>query len=217
MLELIRHFRTRLPDWVQDWLDILIPGLQIVIIIVLAWLLHGLLRRLLRRVGRHYDLPPKLMMPLLAITRWIIMVAAVLLVLGRLGVSADVLWGAFTGFAAVGAVAFFAAWSVLSNLFCALLIALVQPFRLGDDIEVLDSAEKPGAKGRVIDVNLLYVTLQEPGGQAASPRLLQIPNALVFQRVLRRWPGGTPASAADQRSSAAIGEGAGSASPAGDA
>ena len=73
-----------------------------------------------------------------------------------LGMSATVLWTAFTGFATVGAVAFFAAWSVLSNLFCALLIFTVGPFRLGDYIEVLDTAEKPGAKGRVVDINLLY-------------------------------------------------------------
>ena len=112
------------------------------------------------------------------------------LVLERLGVSAAVLWTAFTGFAAVGAVAFFAAWSVLSNLFCAMLIFVAQPLRLGDDIEVLDMAEKPGAKGRVIDINLLYITLREAGEAGEQDRLLQIPNALIFQRVVRRWPAG---------------------------
>ena len=92
----------------------------------------------------------------------------------------------------VGAVAFFAAWSVLSNLFCALLIFTVRPFRIGDHVEVLDTAEKPGAKGRVVDVNLLYTTLEEfntPPGSA----WIQIPNALIFQRVLRRWHGEPPA------------------------
>ena len=83
--------------------------------------------------------------------------------------------------------AFFAAWSVLSNLFCALLILTVQPFRVGDVVELLDTAEKPGAKGRVIDVNLLYTTLEE--GEGEHRQLLQIPNALIFQRVMRRWPG----------------------------
>ena len=107
-----------------------------------------------------------------------------------MGVSATVLWTAFTGFATVGAVAFFAAWSVLSNLFCALLIVIVGPFRLGDYIEVLDTAEKPGAKGRVIDINMLYTTLQDAHAPDGSPNLLQIPNSLIFQRVVRRWKGG---------------------------
>lgn len=194
MIEHLRLYRDRLPAWVRDWLDIIVPGVQIALIALVAWALNRLIRHALHRLERHYGLPPKLMVPLRGIARWVVTVAAGLLVLGRLGVSGEVLWTAFTGFAAVGAVAFFAAWSVLSNLFCALLIMAVQPFRLGDDIEVLDNAEKPGAKGRVKDINLLYTTLEE--GEGAQRRLLQIPNALIFQRVVRRWPGGGGAGAA---------------------
>ena len=194
MIDLIRLYRSRLPEWLQDWLDVLVPGLHIVLILAVAWLLNALFKRGLRRLGQHYSLPPKLQAALRGTVRWVITVAAALLVLGRLGVSAEVLWAAFTSFAAVGAVAFFAAWSVLSNLFCALLILTVQPFRLGDEVELLDTAEKPGAKGRVIDINLLYTTLEE--GEGEQRRLLQIPNALIFQRVMRRWPGGAPATGA---------------------
>src|SRR5690606_40782540 len=61
---------------------------------------------------------------------FLIWAAALLLVLQRLGVSGTVLWTAFTGFAAVAAVAFFAAWSVLSNIFCTMLILATRPFRL---------------------------------------------------------------------------------------
>src|SRR5690606_1183274 len=129
-----------------------------------------------------------------------------------LGVSGTVLWTAFTGFAAVGAVAFFAAWSVLSNIFCTVLILTTRPFRLYDHIEILENGEKPGLKGRVIDVNLVYTTLQEqredgekPGlnGRAVyvnrvyttlqeqredgSDTVLRVPNNLFFQRTVRRW------------------------------
>ena len=75
---------------------------------------------------------------------------------------------------------------MLSNLFCALLIFTVGPFRVGDTIELLDTAEKPGARGRVLDINLLYTTLEDSTVGAAGS-LLQIPNALIFQRVVRRW------------------------------
>ena len=198
LLELIRRRRASLPDWVQEWLDVLVPALQVALIVLAAWLLHWLLKRLVLRLARLYALPPAIVLPLRGVLRWLIIVATALLVLGRLGVSAEVLWTAFTGFAAVAAVAFFAAWSVLSNLFCALLIMVAQPFRLGDDVEVLDTAEKPGAKGRVVDINLLYTTLQEADG---GGRLLQIPNALFFQRVVRRWRGGM--AGADAASEAA--------------
>ncbi len=194
-----RSLTLYLPEWAQDWLEIIVPGGQIALILVAAWLLQNLLGRLLTRAGRHYQIPLELQMPIHGLMRWTIFAATLLLVLERLGVSATVLWTGFTGFATVGAVAFFAAWSVLSNLFCAFLIFTVGPFRLGDTIELLDTAEKPGAKGRVVDINLLYTTLED-ATRGQTGVLLQIPNALIFQRVLRRWepaiaPSSTPAPA----------------------
>jgi len=198
-----RSLTLYLPEWAQDWLEIIVPGVQIALILVAAWLLQNLLGRLLTRAGRHYQIPLELQMPIHGLMRWTIFAATLLLVLERLGVSAAVLWTGFTGFATVGAVAFFAAWSVLSNLFCAFLIFTVGPFRLGDTIELLDTAEKPGAKGRVVDINLLYTTLED-ATRGQTGVLLQIPNALIFQRVLRRWepaiaPSGIPAPAPQER------------------
>ena len=198
-----RSLTLYLPEWAQDWLEIIVPGGQIALILVAAWLLQNLLGRLLTRAGRHYQIPLELQMPIHGLMRWTIFAATLLLVLERLGLSATVLWTGFTGFATVGAVAFFAAWSVLSNLFCAFLIFTVGPFRLGDTIELLDTAEKPGAKGRVVDINLLYTTLED-ATRGQTGVLLQIPNALIFQRVLRRWepaiaPSGIPAPAPQER------------------
>src|SRR5690606_8349593 len=177
-----------LPLWAQEWFGILVPGLQIVLILIMAWALQRLLRRFIVRIGERYRLPMELLMPLRGMLSWLIMGSAVLMVLERLGVSATVLWTALTGFAAVAAVAFFAAWSVLSNLFCALLIFTAGPFRVGDQLEVLESADKPGVKGRVVDINLLYTTLEDVSEDSRGA-LLQIPNTLFFQKVVRRWRG----------------------------
>ena len=192
MASRIQLFKTRLPDWVHDWLEIIVPGLQILLILFAAWVLQRLLRRIVRRASEHSQMPQHLLAPINRLIRTIIYASVLLLVLERMGVSATVLWTAFTGFATVGAVAFFAAWSVLSNLFCALLIAMVRPFRIGDYIEVLDTAEKPGATGRVVDINLLYTTLEDHDAPAGQVAWLQIPNALVFQRVVRRFQGMPP-------------------------
>lgn len=179
------------PAWTHEWLGLLFLTIQLLVIMIVAWFLQRGLTRILRRASVRYDLPLHLMQSAASIARWIIMTAAALLVLGRLGVSGTVLWTAFTGFSAVAAVAFFAAWSVLSNIFCAILIFTTRPFRLGDHVEILDTAEKPGAKGEVVDISLLYVTLLD-STEGHPGALLQIPNALVFQRIVRRWKGGPP-------------------------
>ena len=187
----MHRLRARLPDWALDWLDVLVPLFQILLILLLAYVLYRFVKRLVRRMAQRYLWPIELTVPLTSTVRWIIIAATILGVLERLGVSATVLWTGFSSFAAVGAVAFFAAWSVLSNFFCALLIFTVRPFRLGDYIELLDTADKPGAKGRVIDINMLYTTLEEFGAPGGGNRI-QIPNSLVFQRVVRRWHGVPP-------------------------
>lgn len=185
------YLTTHLPAWTHEWLGSVMLLSQVLLIILVALLLQRSLRRIILKAGELYDLPRHLVRPAILFTRWAIIVGAGLLVLGRLGVSGTVLWTAFTGFAAVAAVAFFAAWSVLSNLFCAILIFTARPLRLGDHVEILDTAEKPGARGEVVDINLLYITLED--SSAAQPGvLLQIPNSLIFQRVVRRWKGGPP-------------------------
>jgi small-conductance mechanosensitive channel len=180
------RLREYLPLWAHEWIDVIVPGLQIVGILVVAWLLQYLLRRLVSRVGLRYQLPTDLVAPVRNMLRYLIYGAAFLLVMERLGVSATVLWTGFTGFVTVAAVAFFAAWSVLSNLFCAVLIFSTRPFRLGDVVELIDSGDKPGIKGRVIDIQLVYTTLEDVTAEHAGA-LLQVPNALFFQKSLRRW------------------------------
>lgn len=180
--------KERLPEWMGDWFGLLVPAAQILAILLVAWLLQWLMHRLIERLGQRHELPLTLAVAAQRIVGFLIVTAAVLAILDAIGLSGTVLWTAFTSFAAVGAIAFFAAWSVLSNIFCSLLIFLTRPFRLNDTVELVENGEKPGFKGRVVDVNPLYTTLLE-SGDAHSGTVVQIPNSLFFQRSLRRWRG----------------------------
>ncbi|WP_349971265.1 mechanosensitive ion channel family protein [Pseudomonas caspiana] len=182
------------PHWVEPiWL-----GLQILLILVAGYMAQRLVGRFLTRLGERYPLPPELLLPLRGGLRWFIMGSAFVIVLGQLGVSATVLWTALSGFVAVAAVAFFAMWSVLSNLLCAVLIYTIGPFRIGDVVELVDTLDKPGVKGRVLEINLMFTTLIEP--PEAGGALVQVPNSQFFQKSVRRWRGtdGFPTIAVDK-------------------
>ncbi|MFT3754862.1 MAG: mechanosensitive ion channel family protein [Pseudoxanthomonas sp.] len=180
------RLRSVLPDWAQQWLDVIVPLSQVVLILLAAWALRWLLHRLVARAARRHDLPQEVVMGARRVGGFLIFFGALLLALERFGVSGSVLWTAFTGFAAVAAVAFFAAWSVLTNIFCAFLIMITRPFRLHDHVELLENGEKPGLRGEVVDVNLVYVTLRETHPHGAQSDL-RVPNSLFFQRGVRRW------------------------------
>jgi small-conductance mechanosensitive channel len=162
---------------------------QILLILLAGYIAQRVVAKCLTRLGERYPFPPQFFMPLRGGVRWLIMGSALIFVLERLGVSATVLWTALSGFVAVAAVAFFAMWSVLSNLLCAILIFTVGPFRIGDVVELVDTTDKPGVKGRVVAINLLYTTLIEAEELGTGSAMVQVPNSLFFQRSVRRWRG----------------------------
>ena len=190
---MIEAFKLPLP---AVWIEPLWLGLQILLILLAGYLAQRFVAKGLTRLGERYPFPPQLLMPLRGGLRWLIMGSALLFVLERMGVSATVLWTALSGFVAVAAVAFFAMWSVLSNLLCAVLIFTVGPFRIGDVVELVDTLDKPGVKGRVIAINLLFTTLLEV--PEAGGALVQVPNSQFFQKSVRRWRGAEVDNDADR-------------------
>ena len=180
-----------LPPWLQSLPVEVVALVQVVLVVSGALLLRWLLLRLVRRLAGRYELPAQIVIIARRTIGFLGGFAGLLLVLRVLGVSGAVLWGAFTGFATVAAIAFFALWSVLTNVFCALLILITRPFRLLDHIELVESGDKPGLRGRVVAMNLVYVTLAETHA-AGGESVLRVPNSLFFQRATRRWRGEPP-------------------------
>ena len=183
-------WRDWLPVWAHDSLDLMLVVLQVGGIVLVAWLLRRSVGKLFDKIVAHHKVPVDVAVPMKTIGGWVIIVTAGLLVLERLGVSGQVMWTAITSFAAVAAVAFFAAWSVLSNIFCAFLIFSTQPFRVGDELEILDASDKVGMHGRVLAIHLLYTVLEEVGRADGRPTLIQVPNSAFFQKTIRRWQSG---------------------------
>ena len=183
-----------LAGWVREGTEAAIPIAQALAVLLAAWLLLRVLRLVVKRLCAHYRLPAQVAVSARRLLGVVVYVSAFMVALGRLGVSASVLWTALTGFTAVAAVAFFAAWSVLSNIFCSVLILTTRPFRVHGHIEVLENGDKPGLRGRVIDINLLYTTLLEEDALRGDT-VLQIPNSQFFQRTTRRWRSGSPPAA----------------------
>lgn len=154
----------------------------IVVSVVLVYVFQRIIRKLLRT--RH--LPPLMAGRLRFLVRCIIALVAALLLMQTAGIF-DSAWAVISATLATLAVGFVAAWSILSNITAALLVLTFRPFRIGDQVELVDMG---GASlgGRVVDMNLMFTTLAVPDREASdgeTPELLHVPNNLFFQKATR--------------------------------
>ena len=72
-------------------------------------------------------------------------------------------------------IAFFAQWSLLSNITSSLLLFFNHPVKIGDTIKVLDK-DYP-FEGEVSDLTYFFVHLKTESGE-----VITIPNSLLFQK-----------------------------------
>ena len=72
-------------------------------------------------------------------------------------------------------IAFFAQWSLLSNVTSSLLLFFNHPIKIGDRIKVLDK-EYP-FEGEVTDLNYFFVHLKTENGE-----IITIPNSILLQK-----------------------------------
>jgi small-conductance mechanosensitive channel len=72
-------------------------------------------------------------------------------------------------------IAFFAQWSLLSNIKSSLLLFFNHPVKIGDTLKVLDK-EYP-FEGEVTDLTYFFVHLESANGE-----IITIPNSLLLQK-----------------------------------
>lgn len=74
-------------------------------------------------------------------------------------------------------IAFFAQWSIISNITATLIIFFNHPAKIGDEIEIFD-VDHP-VIGRISDVGIFFVTVRNKEGA-----LITIPSNLFIQKMI---------------------------------
>ena len=157
-----------------------------VIIVLAAFLISRVLRRVIHTLRESRSLSNN-MANRLQTFRQRVIVTVTLLVLMQVAGVFDNAWAFISTALLTVALGFVAAWSILSNATAAVLVLILRPFRIGDTVELMDPTGEPMG-GTVTDMNLMFTTLTLPpqeGDSPDQPMLLNVPNNLFFQRVLR--------------------------------
>lgn len=122
-------------------------------------------------------LPRLTLTPVRLAIRYAILALTALLILSRWGFQINgilAVIGTVLGLVAIG---FVAMWSVLSNFLCTLVLVILKPFYVGDEIELPTA----NVRGKVVDLSLVFTTLESGPGETVL-----VPNNMFFQLIFKR-------------------------------
>lgn len=156
----------------------------IAIILIVAGFLFKINNKATNLLASKQFISPTIANFLNNISKWLIIIIFFLLSIQQLGLSIASIWTVISAVVAMVAIGFVAVWSVLSNILCTLMLLIFQPFRVGDEVEIVDPAMTTGLSGVVRNINLMFTTLRSSTeGQVIDT---QIPNNLFFQKLVRK-------------------------------
>ena len=142
-------------------------------IFFLFWICGTIFKKIVRRIMDEKSPHANISQVLSGIVKNIMLIVGLITALGTLGVniSAIVAGLGLTGFA-FG----FAFKDMLSNFISGILIFIYEPFKLGDTIEV------EGKTGKVIDINLRYVTIESENQKVLVPNSISVSKVIAVMR-----------------------------------
>lgn len=164
-------------------------GLSVLLFVAIGVAIYTAIRYLLHLMVQTQRLSEVVVTPILGFTRGSIVVVVLLASLQQAGVQVTSVWAGAISAAAMVAGGFVALSSVLSNLLCTALVLVFMPFRVGDDIEIIEATRGgEGLRGKVVDLNLFYTSIQTASDDSRrSAGVTRVPNTIFFQKTVRRW------------------------------
>ena len=106
---------------------------------------------------------------------YFIYMLAILTIVSIWGIKTEQLFLFITSVLTVIGVAFFAQWSILSNITAGIIVFFSSPFKIGDTIKILDKDFPIEAK--IVDIKSFYTLLKTAEGQEIT-----LPNNLLLQK-----------------------------------
>lgn len=115
----------------------------------------------------------------------------VLIILG--GIAIFLIWGinkadfvVFIGSVlTIVGVAFFAQWSILSNITSSIIIFFNHPIRLNDEIVILEAKDYV-IEGKIINIGLFFISLETKEGEEIT-----LPNNIFIQKSVKKFKSDT--------------------------
>ncbi|KRP29291.1 MAG: hypothetical protein ABS28_05960 [Cryomorphaceae bacterium BACL22 MAG-120619-bin32] len=108
----------------------------------------------------------------------VIVYASVIIIISFIWVDENQLIYFISSFLTILGIAFFAQWSILSNITAGLILFVNYPVKIGDEITILEKDNN--ITGEIKDIGAFFITLQ-----IEDKELITVPNSIVLQRNIK--------------------------------
>ena len=147
-----------------------------VVVIAVYWMGRSRLKSMVRAYGKDKQVPQVRVRYVETVLAVIWALLAIILVGTITGFGVGDFGLFFTSIFAVLGVAFFAQWSILSNITASIIVFFFFPYRVGDKVKIHDGDY---IEGIIEEITLFHVILKSSRG-----KIVTYPNSMVFQKAV---------------------------------
>ncbi len=151
--------------------QIIATAIAIVVFVILRFLVNAIINKF----GRKADFGESRTQLVKKYIDYFIYALALLTLISIWGIKTEQLFLFVTSVLTVIGVAFFAQWSILSNITAGIIVFFSSPFRIGNTIKIMDKDYPIEAK--IVDIRSFYTLLKTAEGEDIT-----LPNNLLLQK-----------------------------------
>ena len=142
-------------------------------IFIIFWIAGKILMNMVQKMLDEKSPHANISRVLAGIVKNLMVIVGFITALGTMGVNISTI---VSGLGLTGFAFGFAFKDMLSNFISGILIFIYEPFSLGDIIEV------EGKKGKVIDINLRYVTIESENQNILVPNSISVSKVIIIEK-----------------------------------
>lgn len=146
-----------------------------IIVILAGLLLRFITSKSLRKIRIKFDFQKSRMVVIYKIITFLIYCTILVLIAFIWGVDEKQLIIYISSFLTILGIAFFAQWSLLSNITAGLILFINYPVKIGDTITILEKDNN--TTGEIVDIGAFFITLKTTDNE-----MITIPNSVVLQK-----------------------------------
>ncbi|MEY4603936.1 MAG: hypothetical protein RIT43_1228 [Bacteroidota bacterium] len=151
--------------------------IETLIVFIAAGVLKLFSRKAINRIFINWELDLQRKRISQRIVNVFLIILVILVITAIWNIHQDQLMVFVTSVITILGIAFFAQWSIISNITASLILFFNHPLRIGEEIEILD--KEISVKGKLEDISFFFMHIRTVNGE-----LVTVPNNLALQKII---------------------------------